>query len=209
METLIGRLGHDDTPLVYTDRNVLVRELFWRRLGALLGMSRPPSNQRVLDFGGGNGVLAPTLAQRFEEVIAVDLRTEMVEQLSRDEGLANVRALAGDIHALDLPESSFDTIVAADVLEHIVPLEPLIQKFRHLLKSDGELLVSAPSENAFYEAGRKVFRYVKPEDHYHDARYVEETIVRHLRLARKRYFPIPLAPLGVFLLARFTKEGQP
>jgi ubiquinone/menaquinone biosynthesis C-methylase UbiE len=209
LEALIARLGHDDTPLVYTDRNVLVRELFWRRLGALLALSRPPARDRVLDFGGGNGVLAPTLARLYREVVCVDLRTEMVDELRRSDGLGNVTSLAGDIYALALPADGFDTIVAADVLEHIVDLPPLVTEFRRLLKPGGELLVSAPSENQFYELGRRVFGYTKPEDHYHAAPYVEQTVARQLATAGRRYFPFNAAPLGVFLLARFVKrEGQ-
>lgn len=206
LESLIGRLGHEDTPLVYTDRNPLVRELFWRRLEALLALSWPPARERALDFGGGNGVLAPTLSRLFGEVYCVDLRTEMVEELREKEGLGNIKPCPGDIFALALPAGSFDTIVAADVLEHIIDLPPLIAEFRRLLKPGGELLVSAPSENRFYELGRRVFGYTKPEDHYHPASYIERTIGAELRPAARRYFPFRIAPLGVFLLARFVRE---
>ena len=206
LESLIGRFGHDDTPLVYTDRNPLVRELFWRRLGALLSLSGAKTRDRALDFGGGNGVLAPTLSRLYDEVCVVDLRTEMVEELREKDMLSNVKPCAGDIFALGLPGDWFDTIVAADVLEHIIDLPPLIREFRRLLKPGGELLVSAPSENGFYEFGRKVFGYMKPDDHYHPASYVEATIKAELRPAARRHFPFRVAPLSVFLLGRFVKE---
>ncbi|MEX1255196.1 MAG: class I SAM-dependent methyltransferase [Dehalococcoidia bacterium] len=208
LEGLVARLGHDDTPRVYTDRNVLVRELFWRRLGALLSLSRAPSRARVLDFGGGNGVLMPTLSRLYDEVVCVDLRTEMAEELARADGIANAKIQAGELSSLGLPGDSCDTIIAADVLEHIVDLKALIAEFRRLLKPGGELLVSAPSENAFYELGRKVFRYVKPDDHYHTAAFIERTITDDLRLASRRYFPFNLSPLAVFSLARFVKPDS-
>lgn len=204
MKALRARLGHDDTPRVYNDR-FLVRELFWRRLDALLALSEAPSRERVLDFGGGNGVLAPTLSRLYQEVLCVDLRTEMAEEIRRAEALDNVRPLAGEIASLGLPAEHVDTIVAADVLEHIVDLEALAGEFQRLLKPGGELLVSAPSENRFYELGRNVFRYTKPDDHYHPASHVEEVIARRLPLARRRYFPFDVAPLAVFSLARFVK----
>lgn len=206
MESLIAHLGHDDTPRVYTDRSVFVRELFWRRLDALLSLSRPPALDRVLDFGGGNGILTPTLARRYREVVCVDLRTEMVEELRRAEQLDGVKALAGEIASFALPADSFDSIFAPDVLEHIVDLPPLIEEFRRLLKPGGELLVSAPSENRFYEFGRRVFGYTKPDDHYHESPYVERTVRSVLPLERKRYFPFNVRPLAVFLLGRFVKE---
>jgi 2-polyprenyl-3-methyl-5-hydroxy-6-metoxy-1,4-benzoquinol methylase len=205
MEALVARLGHDDTPRVYND-TFLVRELFWRRLDALLALSDPPSRERALDFGGGNGVLAPTLSRRYGEVLCVDLRTEMAEAIRSDEKLDNVRPLAGEIASLGLPADHVDTIVAADVLEHILDLEALVAEFHRLLRPGGELLVSAPSENRFYEFGRKVFRYTKPDDHYHAASHVEDVIERTLRRTTRRYFPFNTSPLAVFSLARFVKS---
>jgi ubiquinone/menaquinone biosynthesis C-methylase UbiE len=205
MEALVARLGHEDTPRVYND-TFLVRELFWRRLEALLALSQPPSRERALDFGGGNGVLAPTLSRRYGEVLCVDLRTEMAEEIRRDEKLENVRLLTGEISSLGLPSEHVDTIVAADVLEHILHLEALVAEFHRLLKPGGELLVSAPSENRFYELGRKVFGYTKPDDHYHPASHVEEVIERTLPRTARRYFPFNVAPLAVFSLARFVKR---
>jgi 2-polyprenyl-3-methyl-5-hydroxy-6-metoxy-1,4-benzoquinol methylase len=204
---LAERLGHEDTPRVYHDRSVLVRELFWRRLEALLSLSRAAGRNRVLDFGGGNGVLAPTLSRLYREVVCVDLRTEMVEEVARAEGLTNVSAHAGDLASLALPEGHFDTIVAADVLEHVRELEPLAMELRRLLVLDGELLVSAPSENRFYELGRRVFGYTKPEDHHHTATHIERIVARLLPLARRRFFPFGMAPLAVFSLCRFVKEA--
>ena len=205
MEALIARLGHEDTPRVYTDRNVLVRELFWRRLDALLALSRPQRRDRVLDFGGGNGVLAPTLSRLYREVVCVDLRAEIAEELVRSEGVDNIAVHQSELASLGVPDSHFDTIVAADVLEHIRDLEPLVGEFLRLLKPGGELLVSAPSENHFYELGRRIFGYTKPDDHYHPAAFIERTVARHLPLARRHYFPLNLAWLGVFALARFVK----
>ena len=205
MEEMVARLGHEDTPRVYNDRNVLVRELFWRRLDALLALSRS-KRERVLDFGGGNGVLTPTLSRLYRGVVCVDLRTEMAEELVRAEGITNVSVHAGLLAELHLPDGHFNTIIAADVLEHIVELEALVAEMHRLLAPGGELLVSAPSENRFYELGRRVFGYTKPDDHYHSAAFIEETVTRRLPRAQRRYFPVNLSWLAVFSLARFVKE---
>ena len=208
MEELIAQLGHEDTPRVYTDRNVLVRELFWRRLETLLAQSRAAARNRVLDFGGGNGVLTPTLARLYREVVCVDLRTEVVDQLARSEGLTSVSVRAGELASLGLGAGQFDTIIAADVLEHIQQLEPLVVEFQRLLVPGGELLVSAPSENRVYELGRRVTGYHKPHDHYHPAELVERVIQARLPLAQRRYFPVNVPWLAVFSLTRFVKpEG--
>ena len=191
MKTLREELGNEDMPRVYNDSNVLVRELFWRRFEALLALSAVPERRRVLDFGGGNGVLMPTISRLYQEVTCVDLRTEMAQEIVRSEHLGNVQLHSADLASLALPDASFDTIIAADVLEHIVP--------------GGELLVSAPTENAFYRLGRLVFRYEKPDDHYHESAFIESTVGHRLPMAKRRFFPVNVQPLGVFSLGRYVR----
>ena len=208
LETLIGLHGNEDTPHVYVDGNVLVRELFWRRFEALLALSQASPRGRVLDFGGGNGVLAPTLSRLYAEAVCVDLRTEMAEALRQSEGLANYTARAGELSSLELPDGHFDTIIAADVLEHVLDLEALVGELHRLLVPGGELLVSAPSENRFYELGRRVFGYTKPDDHFHPASYIEATVGQRLPMAQRRYFPFNVAPLAVFSLGRYVRSNR-
>jgi predicted SAM-dependent methyltransferase len=96
-------------------------------------------------------------------------------------------------------------VVAASVLEHIEELTPLAEEVARILVPGGELLANVPSENRFYELGRRVFRYVKPADHYHDSLHVIETVRSHLRLDKKRHFPLNFSPLSVFCLLRFIR----
>ena len=207
MAGLIASLGDGHTPTVYTDRHFLVRELFWRRFEALLSLSGARARRRAMDFGGGNGVLTPTLSRLYEQVACVDLHTEMAEEIVKGDGLSNVSVHTGDVTSLGLPSDHFDSIIAPDVLEHIEDLRPVVAEFHRLLAPGGELLVSAPSENRFYELGRRVFGYAKPHDHYHPADFIERTVAEKLPLAQRRYFPVPIGWLGVFSLARFVKPA--
>jgi len=207
MEKLLAERGTPDTPRVYSDRRWLVRELFWRSHERMLALSRPTSRRRVLDFGGGNGVLLPTLAEMYDAVTCIDLNTDIAQEVVRIFGLTNVEVVSGDILQLRLPDDHFDTIIAASVLEHIEGLEPLAEEMARILTVGGELLTNPPSENRFYGLGRRVFGYAKPPDHYHDGKFVIEVIGGHLALREKRHFPFNWAPLSVFYLLRFVKEG--
>ena len=207
MEKLVAERGTPDTPRVYSDRRWLVRELFWRSLERMLALSRAPSRRRVLDFGGGNGVLLPTLAAGYDKVTCIDLNTDVAQEVVRLFGLTNVELISDDIFRLSLPDDHFDTIVAASVLEHIEELAPLAAEMARILTAGGELLTNPPSENRFYELGRRVFGYTKPPDHYHDSKFVIEVVGGHLALREKRHFPFNWAPLSVFYLLRFVKEG--
>jgi SAM-dependent methyltransferase len=56
----------------------------------------------------------------------------------------------------DLPAKSFDLIIALDVLEHVHDLPGTLNELLALLKPDGQLIVSGPTENILYHLGRKV-----------------------------------------------------
>jgi ubiquinone/menaquinone biosynthesis C-methylase UbiE len=208
MAKLVAERGTPDTPRVYNDRRWLVRELFWRSHERMLALSRPASRRRVLDFGGGNGVLLPTLAKMYDTVTCIDLNTDVAQEVVRLFGLTNVELISGDIFHLSLPDNHFDTIIAASVLEHIEGLAPLAGEMARILTVGGELLTNPPSENRFYGLGRRVFGYAKPLDHYHDGKRVVEVVGGHLALREKKYFPFNWLPLSVFYLLRFVKEGR-
>ena len=80
---------------------------------------------------------------------------------------------------------------------------------KRLLAPGGELLVTAPSENRFYELGRRLVGYSKPWDHHYDGEFIIDTVGSQLMLSDKRFFPINWGPLAVFYLLRFEKEATP
>jgi ubiquinone/menaquinone biosynthesis C-methylase UbiE len=206
LERLKTEAGHEGTPPQYSHPNFFVREVMWRRLDHLMGLSRATPRDRVLDFGGGNGVLAPTLSKRYREVVSVDLQPEMLRRVVQQNHLKNVTIRQEELSAAALEGSSFDTVVAADVLEHIPDFLPIVQELRRVLKPGGELLVSAPSENLLYAVARLVFGYQKPPDHYHDARTIERRVGSILKPVKREYFPLPLASFSMFSLIRFVRE---
>jgi 2-polyprenyl-3-methyl-5-hydroxy-6-metoxy-1,4-benzoquinol methylase len=122
MADLIAAYGTADTPRVYTHRNRLVGELFWRSHDRMLALSQSLKRGRVLDFGGGNGVLLRDLSKRFDEVVCVDLNADIAREVVRLYKLPNVQVMADDIFKLGLPDGHFDMVIAAQVLEHVLEL---------------------------------------------------------------------------------------
>jgi len=206
MSALVAAHGTADTPRVYHDRRWLVRELFWRSHEKMLSLSRNVPRRRVLDFGGGNGVLLPTLARMYDEVVCVDLNTDVAAEVVRLFGLTNVEVISGDLFQLSFPDGHFNTVVAASVLEHVEDLEPMAREIARVLAVDGDLLVNVPSENRFYGLGRRIFGYTKPADHHHAGGFAVHVVGAHLSLRDKKHFPFNWAPLSVFNLLRFVKE---
>jgi len=78
------------------------------------------SERRVLDVGTGTGRAALLFARGGAQVTGVDASEPMLavaRQRAKDEGLA-IRFLAGDAHALEFPDRSFDVVVSLRVLMH-------------------------------------------------------------------------------------------
>ncbi|MDB6032997.1 MAG: ubiG [Verrucomicrobiales bacterium] len=162
-------------PRLYYARNPLLRRMFWERLHILNRMLNRhlQHKESCVDFGGGSGVLLPTLAAKFNHLTLVDLETKQATLVKQRYDLQNVTIVQGDIACLDLGATRFDAAIAADVLEHFRDLNLPVNVLRRWLKPGGLLFTSLPTENRLYCGLRKVFGIEKPMDHYHTANEVE------------------------------------
>ncbi len=192
-----GRLDEAAFP-AYSHRNPIINWLFWQRLRKVMEYIQSRKKySRILDFGCGSGVMLPYLSQISEQVIAMDvdlLPIQSVQNYIPLEKNVEVRD-ATQTKISDLPANSFDLIIALDVLEHVHDLPQTLNELLALLKPDGQLIVSGPTENILYKLGRKV---AGPEysGAYHERGIAEiknellkTTGLRHIATL---YWPIPL-----------------
>jgi 2-polyprenyl-3-methyl-5-hydroxy-6-metoxy-1,4-benzoquinol methylase len=94
--------------------------------------------ERVLDVGCGDGALAQALSERGCEVVGVDQRVGPAAQA------ACRRTYAADLErGLDLAEERpFQTILLADVLEHVKAYDQLLGQCHRWLAPGGRLIIS-------------------------------------------------------------------
>jgi 2-polyprenyl-3-methyl-5-hydroxy-6-metoxy-1,4-benzoquinol methylase len=199
------------TPVVYQDKNPIVRWLYWHRLDQVLKCIHGIANNLALDLGCGNGVLLPTLSQLFRDVVGVDLEVRAATELVKGLTIENVRVLAGNV--LDPNQEcwrfSYNAVFATSFLEHFqtTDLEFLLAIVYEKLSAGGLLIASTPTENAFYQIGRRVFGYIKPEDHYQSARSVYRALQRlPWKIEKKVYGPCPyLANIAQYQIVAVRK----
>lgn len=82
------------------------------RIASLLRLL--PPGGRVLEIGARDGYITRLLADRYEEVVALDLTKPTIEA-------PRVHCVAGDVRSLDFPADHFDVVLCSEVLEHIPP----------------------------------------------------------------------------------------
>lgn len=95
----------------------------------------PRGRKSVLEIGARDGYLTRPLAERFEQVTALDLEKPAFD-------LPRVTTVAGDATRLQFQDDSFDCVLCAEVLEHIPDVE---QACRELVRvARHEIIVGVP-----------------------------------------------------------------
>jgi len=193
--------GYVDTPLYHTG-GWLMRWIQWGKLRALWKL-RGDFTGTCLDFGCGNGVMLPTLAEHFSSVIGYDYHTEAAKNLKLEFALDNVEIRRARYdHLVPLFDNSFDVVWASSTLEHIKNLDPAVFQLYRVLKPGGQLLCLSPSEDWLYQLGRKLCNLQKPADHYHTGKEIHEALQQYFTCEVKKTWP-PL--LGTYLMGRYRK----
>lgn len=127
----------------------------------------PRLTKHVLDAGCGTGANLRLLSSLYPEAIltGVDLSPTALELVPH---VANLRLLQGDVNRLDLPDSSQDLVLSADVLCHkdAIPAQALSQ-FCRVLRPGGHLFLNLPAhawlEGEHGEAVQNVRRFTRSD----------------------------------------------
>lgn len=183
-------------PTLYYSKNWFVKKFFWLRLKLIYKMlKKRKADDRCLDFCGGGGVFLPTLSSCFKSVTFADLEDTEAKKVVNFFKLNNVDLVKGDIANTKFKPNSFDVIIAADVLEHFKDLSVPVNILKKCLSKKGVLYTSLPTESYLYVLLRKLFKIVKPKDHYHNGSVIEKYLqTLGFIKVKRRYVPFCYIP---------------
>ena len=101
-----------------------------------------PSNcSQALEVGCGTGAFSRQLAERAQQVIALDLSAEMIRVArARSAHLQNIEYRCADVMAGELPSESFDCVATIATLHHL-PLTEVLLKLKQRITPGGLLLI--------------------------------------------------------------------
>lgn len=102
----------------------VLRSHRWRTAENSAGYLLPHlhDGQRLLDVGAGPGTITLDLAARVARVTATEIgepELDLSRSLARERGVATVDFTVQDVHALDLPDGTYDVTHAHQVLQHV------------------------------------------------------------------------------------------
>jgi 2-polyprenyl-3-methyl-5-hydroxy-6-metoxy-1,4-benzoquinol methylase len=106
--------------------------------------------QRLLDVGCGNGMILYNLRERYSELYGTELASARVETARRTlDGLPSQIFQNNIEDGTEFKNGFFDTVICADVIEHVVNIRPALSEIHRVLKSGGRLVVTTPNIAAF------------------------------------------------------------
>jgi glycosyltransferase involved in cell wall biosynthesis len=198
---IVADVGREDAGFT-TLRRV---EALKRYNAFLWDLMRPFVGRRVLEVGSGTGNMTLYLSTR-ERVVATDLDPGYIELLERTfAGKPNVEVRSLDLaHLADdgfRPES-FDTVVCANVLEHVADDGAALRAMQRVLEPGGRVILIVPALHQLYgEIDRAIGHYRR----YTRAEIVDKLAHGGFAVEHASYFNTLGVP-GWFLNARLLRR---
>ena len=135
-----------------------------RKREAVIG-SVAGTDKQVLDLGGGMGRMSIPLSRR-HFVTLTDLSPHMLD-LARPHASERLKLEVADARHLPFADSSFDCVLAIDLLPHIPVPEELIAEAKRVLRPGGSLIIDCTNSVPWWTLayprylGRRPHRWVQ------------------------------------------------
>lgn len=163
---------------------------------------RVTRESKVLEFGSANGRLTKYLTEQKKcEVDIVEIDEESGADAARFAARAWVGDEQGDIENYHWLEAGkkYDYIVFADVLEHLIHAQEVLDKCKNVLNDNGKVLVSVPniSHNSI------IIDLINDRFHYNSTGIMDNT---HLRFFTRQSFAEMAAQAGWMIAEERAKN---
>lgn len=115
------------------------------RKKCILDLAGNISNKNILDVGCGLGLLGKDLRKNGNNVFGIDVSNVALEAAKKELDEVMMVDLENNNWPDDLLRQRFDLIIAAEIIEHLLYPEKLLEKLAKLLKVGGQLIITTPN----------------------------------------------------------------
>jgi SAM-dependent methyltransferase len=173
---------------------------------------------RTLEIGAGVGEHLAYEDATIQDYVALELRDEMADVIRANHPAVSTHV--GDVEAGldDVPDASFDRVIALHVLEHLRNLPAALDEVTRVLRPGGLLEVVIPCEGGLgYAMGRKVTSqrvfekryntpygwYIKTE-HFNVPSEITEELEARFTRTRREWWPLKVPGVHINLCLGLT-----
>ncbi len=167
------------------------------RIKKLIELHRPSMEEKVLDMGSAWGTVAFAFAPLCKEIVGVDFSSKAVEISNKSlasSGLDNVTFVCAPAEDTGLESNYFDSIICADLLEHIYPKqsELVLEEAYRVLNKGGVFVLWTPHRGHIFEVMKNRNLILKRDVSHVDYKSMD-WLLKHLeecgfRIKRSGYF---------------------
>tara|TARA_R110000850_G_scaffold10018_1_gene36178 strand:+ start:445 stop:1374 length:930 start_codon:yes stop_codon:yes gene_type:complete len=125
----------------------------WKALAETLLKLMPP--MVIADLGAGEGTFSQLLAQRAEQVIAIDNSAKMVaygSKVAKENGFKNLEYRFGEIENPPIDDNSVDLVFLSQSLHHAEKPDDAILAAHRILKPGGRIVILDLLKHQFEDA---------------------------------------------------------
>ena len=102
-------------------------------------------HKNIVDLGSGKGEYYRIVDLSKKNITAVDKHDGFLRHIALNS--PSVKRVIADISDTGLPEKSFDLVIMAQVIEHILDYVPAIKEAKRLCKDDGYFYIGLPTND--------------------------------------------------------------
>lgn len=132
----------------------VLRSHRWRTAENSAGYLLPHlrSTHTLLDVGAGPGTITADLATRVRRVTATEVgpdQLDLARQTAQARQISNIDFAVADVHALDIPDASYDVTHAHQVLQHVADPVQALREMARVTKPGGLVAARDSDYSAF------------------------------------------------------------
>ncbi len=133
----------------------------------ILAKLKENNPKNILDIGCGTGYITDMIKRDMDvNIICCDMNSNRIT-FARDQ--FHLETIIGDISHLPFKNSSFDTVLAIEIIEHLPNLESAIMEIKRVTKKN--VIITVPNDPYFALAnflrGKNFNTFGNPPDHLH------------------------------------------
>ena len=154
-----------------SDYLLFLRHFFaYQHAAGLLGLS-----EKILEIGSGDGYGSAHLAAEERLVIASDMDVIAARTARQAYSVPNLHFLSSDALSLPFSNTTFDAVIAFQVIEHIKEDVEFLREVKRVLKAGGRFILTTPNRDFRLKPGQKPF------NPHHVREYTNQELHKTLR----------------------------